>query len=73
MYINPMTLAEFMQAAELDDEALAAKIGRSRVSVSRYRRGLETPSTPVIVQIVELSDGRVTANELLGIHNETTA
>ena len=67
-----MTLSEFMQAHSLDDEALAAKIGRNRVTVSRYRRGLEVPSAPVIVQIVELSEGKVTANELLGIQPETS-
>ncbi len=62
-----MDLAAYMSANDLDDTAMAAKIGRSRVAVSRYRRGLEIPSSAVIKRIVKVSRGGVTANELLGI------
>ena len=65
-----MKLSEFMQARGISDEELASKIGRTRVSVSRYRRGLETPSAEVIKNLVELSGGEITANELLGIESE---
>ncbi len=62
-----MDLAAYMSANDLDDTAMAAKIGRSRVAVSRYRRGLEIPSSAVIKRIGKVSRGGVTANELLGI------
>ena len=67
MYITLMQLDEFMQAQKLTDEEVAARIGRSRVSVSRYRRRIETPSPDIIRSLVELSEGQITANELLGI------
>ena len=62
-----MQLAEFMQREGLSDEDLGKKIGRSRVSISRYRRRIEVPSAEVIKALVELSAGRITADELLGI------
>lgn len=62
-----MDLAAYMDANDLDDAALGKQIGRSRVAVSRYRRGLETPSSGVVKRIVKISAGAVTANELLGI------
>lgn len=64
-----MQLAEFMQAEDLDDAALGAKIKRSRVTVSRYRRGLEPIPGDVVKQLVEMSAGKMTANELLGIQD----
>ena len=62
-----MQLAEFMQAEDLTDAALGEKIARNRVTVSRYRRGLEPIPGDVVKQLVEMSGGRMTANELLGI------
>lgn len=62
-----MQLSEFMQARNLGDQEVADKIGRSRASVSRYRRGLQTPSTEIIKSLVEMSGGRISASELLGI------
>lgn len=62
-----MQLAEFMQTEEIDDAALGARIKRSRVTVSRYRRGLEPIPGDVVKFLVEMSRGRMTANELLGI------
>jgi predicted transcriptional regulator len=67
VYKQFMQLAEFMQAKSLSDEDVAAMIRRNRASVSRYRRGLETPSPGIIKKLVEISGGLVTANELLGI------
>jgi hypothetical protein len=64
-----MQLAEFMELEELDDAALGAKIKRSRVTVSRYRRGLEPIPGDVVKLLVEISSGRMTANELLGIED----
>lgn len=62
-----MKLAEYMDAHGLDDAAMAGKIGKSRVSVSRYRRGIEIPGSETIKDIVAACNGEVTANELLGI------
>ena len=68
MYIRwTMTLADYMQANGLDDAAMGAKIGRNRASISRYRRKLEIPSSEIVKLIVAVSDGAVTANELLQI------
>lgn len=65
-----MTLAEYMAANGLDDDAMAEKIDKARVTVSRYRRGLEIPGTETVKKIVEVTAGVVTANELLGIQVE---
>ena len=62
-----MGLAELMAAEGLDDAAMASKVGRSRVTLSRYRRGSEPIPGEVVKLLVELSGGRMTANELLGI------
>ncbi len=62
-----MQLGEFMKAEDLTDAELGAKIARNRVTVSRYRRGLEPIPGDVVKQLVEMSSGRMTANELLGI------
>ena len=62
-----MKLSEFMQAQSLSDDDMAEKLGISRATVSRYRRGLVTPSPEVMKNIVELSGGVITANDLLGI------
>lgn len=62
-----MTLAEYMEAEGLDDAAMGEKLSKSRVTVSRYRRGLERPPSDVVKQLVEMSGGRMTADALLGI------
>lgn len=68
-----MQLAEWMEANGLDDGAMGARIGKSRVTVSRYRRKLETPASETIKLIVETTEGEVTANELLGIEQPEDA
>ena len=65
-----MTLSDFMQSKNLDDATLAKLLDKNRVTVNRYRRGIEIPSTSTIVRIIEISGGLVTANELLGIEAE---
>ena len=62
-----MNLAEYMAAEGLTDTAMGGRIDKSRVTVGRYRRGLEPIPGEVVKQLVEMSDGRMTANELLGI------
>lgn len=70
MYKRAMQLADYMEANGLDDAAVGAKIGRSRVSVGRYRRKLEIPSSETVKLIVEAFGGAITANELLDISTE---
>lgn len=72
-----MNLAEYMEAEKLTDAAMGAKLGeddpklrKSRVTVGRYRRGLEPIPGDVVKRMVEMSGGRMTANELLGIQVE---
>lgn len=66
-----MNLSDWMQSEGIDDAALGEKISRSRVSVSRYRRGLEPIPADVVKQLVVMSGGQMTANELLGIEIES--
>lgn len=69
MYVGRMTLSEFMQAEGIDDTAVGKmlKPPRSRVSVSRYRRGLEDIPSEYIKQLVVIGKGKMTSDELLGI------
>jgi len=69
-----MQLGEWMEAAGLDDAALGERLGerdprnrKSRVTVSRYRRGIEPIPSPIVKELVEISGGQMTADELLGI------
>lgn len=54
-----MHLAEYMTERRLSDEEVAAALGRSRVSVSRYRRGLQRPDLELAQQIADWSSGAV--------------
>jgi transcriptional regulator with XRE-family HTH domain len=58
-----MHLSAYMNDKSLSDEDVAAAIGKHRVSVSRYRRGVERPSSDVIGKIFAWSDGKVTPND----------
>ena len=62
-----MTLAEYMEGEGITDAAMGAVIGKSRVTVSRYRRGLEPIPSETVKLLVAISYGRMTANDLLGI------
>lgn len=55
-----MHLADYMAEKGLSDEAVAAAIGRSRVSVNRYRRKLIRPDWPTIESIRAFTKGKVT-------------
>lgn len=54
-----MHLADYMDERHLSDETVAAAIGRSRVSVSRYRRKLVRPDWETINAIRAYTKGRV--------------
>lgn len=58
-----MHLSDYMTEKVLSDEAVADAIGRSRVSVSRYRRRLVRPDWAAIEAIRTYTDGKVTADD----------
>ena len=55
-----MHLASYMALRNLSDGDVALAIGRSRVSVNRYRRKLVRPDWDVIDEIRRFSQGAVT-------------
>jgi transcriptional regulator with XRE-family HTH domain len=54
-----MHLADYMADKNLSDEEVSAALGRSRVSVSRWRRRLVRPKWQVISKIEIFSGGMV--------------
>ncbi|HEY4721842.1 MAG TPA: hypothetical protein VII92_08350 [Anaerolineae bacterium] len=62
-----MDLAEYMAKASLSDDEVGKRVGKDRTRISRYRRKLEPIPGDVVRQLVEISSGEMTANELLGI------
>lgn len=54
-----MHLSDYMADLDLSDEVVAEAIGRSRVSVSRYRRGLVRPDWETIESIRTYTRGKV--------------
>jgi transcriptional regulator with XRE-family HTH domain len=58
-----MHLSDFMASRGLTDEVVAEAIGRSRVSVSRYRRRLVRPDWEAIEAIKVFTSGRVLADD----------
>jgi transcriptional regulator with XRE-family HTH domain len=61
-----MHLSDFMSSKGLSDEAVAEAIGRSRVSVSRYRRRRVRPDWGAIEAIKSFTQGAVLADDWLG-------
>jgi transcriptional regulator with XRE-family HTH domain len=60
-----MHLADYMRAKKLKDEQVAAKIGRSRPTVSRIRRKLVRPEWDTIKRITAFTKGAVTAADFV--------
>lgn len=54
-----MRLSAYMESKGLKDPEVADAIGRSRASVSRYRRGLERPDWRTMQAIRLWSKGKV--------------
>jgi hypothetical protein len=63
--METMHLSDFMALCVLSDEQVGKAIGRSRASVSRYRRRLVRPDWEAIEQIRRYSKGAVTADDWL--------
>ena len=59
----PMHLSAYMAERNLSDEQVAGAISKNRVTISRYRRGIERPSSTTIGEIFAWSDGKVTPND----------
>lgn len=55
-----MHLSDYMAERNLSDEVVAAAIGRSRVSVNRYRRKLVRPDWGTIEALRAYTKGKVT-------------
>jgi predicted transcriptional regulator len=63
-----MQLAEWMQRKNLGDQAMADLIGDvDRSMVSRYRRRTHRPSWSVVLRIIEITGGEVTADDFLTV------
>lgn len=69
-----MKLADYMETAGLDDEAMAKQVSSApddircdRTEISRYRRGLRRPGWPVIERLAKVTKGAVTANDWMGM------
>ena len=58
-----MHLSEYMALHKLDDDAVAAGIDRSRVTVSRIRRRKVRPDWATIEKIKEFTSGQSTADD----------
>jgi hypothetical protein len=62
-----MHLSEYMAKHDLDDEKVAEKIQRSRVTVSRIRRRIVRPEWDTIDALTKFSEGEITANDFQDI------
>lgn len=62
-----MTLHDFMKARGLSDAELAARLGVSRQTVYRWRRGQAIPGRDEMLAIHRESDGAVTADSFYGL------
>lgn len=58
-----MHLSEYMTLHELDDDAVAAGIGKTRVTVSRIRRRKVRPDWKTIEAIKTFTKGASTADD----------
>lgn len=62
-----MHLSDYMAENGLSDDDVAAAIGKSRPSVSRYRRKLMRPDWAGVEKIRTFTGGIVTADDWLGV------
>lgn len=60
-----MNLSDYMRDNDLNDEAFAAVIGRSRATVSRIRRSRVRPDWATLALIKTATDGAVTPDDFL--------
>lgn len=60
-----MNLSDYMTAENLTDEAMAIRIGRSRTTISRLRRGKVLPDWDTMRAILDATNGAVTPDAFL--------
>ena len=63
-------LADYMAANNLNDADVAARIERSRETVSRIRRRKVRPDWETIERIKKFTNGQVTADDFLSLAPE---
>ena len=54
-----LTLEQYMRENNLTDQGFADLIGRSRMQVIRYRKGVQMPRRKVMEKIEEVTKGQV--------------
>ena len=62
-----MHLSDYMAKNNLDDDAVAIGIGRTRVTVSRIRRRKVRPDWPTIEEITKFTKGQSTADDYVSL------
>lgn len=67
-----MTLDEYLKSGRKTAEAVAELAGLTEASISRIRRGRQKPSFDAIRGIVEATDGKVQADDLLNFRPTPT-
>jgi transcriptional regulator with XRE-family HTH domain len=60
-----MKLHDYMKLKDISDDAFAAKLGKDRTIVGRYRRGIVIPPLDVLAQIESLTDRAVSFRDFL--------
>jgi putative transcriptional regulator len=60
-----MQLHEYMAREGLSDGEFAAKIGKTRMAVFRYRTGRRMPSADAMAAIARATAGAVTPNDFV--------
>jgi len=72
-----MQLSEYRNSANVTLAEIAARVGVTEVSMSRYERGIRRPRPEIIAKIEAVTDGHVTANDFnqawLSAHTEACA
>jgi transcriptional regulator with XRE-family HTH domain len=61
-----MKLENYLKENSLTDAEFGKMIGKSQSQVSRIRRGVSWPPKEVIEAIAAVTEGNVTANDILG-------
>jgi hypothetical protein len=64
-----MHLSDYMALHKLDDDAVAAGIDRTRVTISRIRRRKLRPNWETIERIKRFTNGTVAADDFESLEN----
>ena len=59
-----MVLAQWMRKADLSEQEMAEALECTRETINRYKHRVLCPSGPRMIQIYELTGGRVTPSDL---------